>query len=316
MSESPKPITRENVKAFLDGVDTLLLDCDGVLWRGSEGIKGVPETLAHLRKLGKRILFLSNNSTKSRAEYQTKFAEFGIDAAEEEIFNSGYATAMYLKQNNFTKTAYVIGEEGLATELTKAGITCRGVKEHAFLPEKMQRVVDALEVDPNIGAVVVGFDSMLTYAKIAFANFQLGNNPECLFIATNIDSTFPSQKGLIPGGGANVEMLKYASGKTPIVMGKPEPIALELIKESFHIDPKRTVMVGDRLDTDIAFGLRGGLQTLLVFTGVTQPKDLGLLNGEVHSTLTEATPKAEHKTEFTPEYCIDSLGDMIDMLTQ
>jgi 4-nitrophenyl phosphatase len=267
--------------------------------------------------MGKRLLFISNNSSKSRADYRSKFTDFGMEAKEEEIFNSGYATAMYLKARNFQKAAYVVGEEGLAKELIKAGIKCRGVKEHSFIPDKLQSVLDVIDLDLDIGAVVVGFDSTLSYAKLAFANHQLEKNPECLFIATNIDSTLPTPKGLVPGGGANVTFLQYSSGRSPIVIGKPEPIVLELIKQSYHIDPKRTVMVGDRLDTDIAFGARGGLQTLLVFTGVCKSKDIGISDETSGSngTPVEVTPKVTHKEEKTlPKYYINSFGDLIDLL--
>jgi len=292
-------LTLESAPALFSNIDTLLVDCDGVLWRGSESIPGVVKSVNHLRKLGKKLLFISNNSSKSRVDYRSKFADFGIDAEEEEIFNSGYATAMYLKNLGFSKKAYVVGEQGLADELTKAGISCRGVREHSRIPQNFQNALDYIHLDEEIGAIVVGFDSALTYLKIAFANHQLMRNPHCLLIATNTDSTLPTSLGLVPGGGANVAMLQYSSGRKPIVIGKPEPIALDLIKQSYHIDPERTLMIGDRLDTDIAFGARGGLKTLLVLTGVATKEDVEMNVRE---------------RGVVPDFVMESFGDIVDLL--
>lgn len=99
------------------------------------------------------------------------------------------------------------------------------------------------------------------------------NNPACLFIATNTDATFPSSTHLLPGGGSTVAPVATALGRQPFVLGKPEPFLLELLKNKYNLNPERTVMVGDRLSTDILFGSQGGLKTLLVFTGVTHQEE-------------------------------------------
>jgi len=140
---------------------------------------------------------------------------------------------------------------------------------------------------------VVGLDSAVSYPKLAFAFHHL-QDPNCLFLATNSDSKLPVNDISLPGCGGMVASLVATTGRSPIILGKPSPSLLELILKSCHLDPKRTCMVGDRLDTDILFGINGGLgSTLLVLTGVTSEDQL-----------------RDPKNTIFPTHCIPSLGDI------
>lgn len=177
--------------------------------------------------------------------------------------------AKYLQSVGFNKKAYIVGQSGIADELTEAGIAYRGVEEHAFFPSSTNDV-STFPIDPEIGAVVVGLDTKITYSKVAYALLHLQSNPGCLFVATNPDNTFPSHGGrILPGGGTMVKMVEYCSQKTPVVVGKPSQWFLEQVIDTYKLDRSRTLMVGDKLSTDILFGNDGKIKTLLVFTGVT-----------------------------------------------
>lgn len=210
--------------------------------------------------------------------------------------------ANYLKSVQFAKKAYVVGQSGIADELAEAGIPYRGVEEHAYFPSATADV-SKFEVDPEIGAIVVGLDTKITYSKVAFALLHLQSNPECLFVATNPDNTFPAGGGrILPGGGTMVKMVEYCSQKTPIVVGKPSQWFLDQVINSYGLDRNRTLMVGDKLSTDILFGNLGHIKTLLVFTGVTEPSYLSTQEFE------------EVKT--WPTYTVESLTHVKQFATQ
>lgn len=165
--------------------------------------------------------------------------------------------------------------------MTEAGIQTRGVEEHAHFPSSFSDV-STIEIDPDIGAIVVGMDIKITYTKMAYALLHLQSNPSCLLVGTNSDNTFPSSNDrVLPGGGTMVKMMEYCSEKTPIIVGKPNNWFLDRIIDTYKLNRDRTVMVGDKLSTDILFGNNGKIQTLLVFTGVTSPE---LLNSPVQNS--------------------------------
>jgi len=284
---------------FLNSLDCFLLDCDGVLWRGSKPIPGVAEAINMLRSLGKKLIFVSNNSTKTRSQLQKKIKSFGIQCSKDEVFGSSYATAVYLSSINFSKKVYIVGEQSIGMELSEFGIKFRGIREHAFIPASVDEVTAVIQHDPEIGAVVVGLDSGLSYPKIAYAFHHL-QDPNCLFLATNTDSKLPVHDKSLPGAGGMVGILKATTGREPIILGKPSQSLLQLILKSCHLDPKRTCMVGDRLETDILFGIQGNLgSTLLVLTGVTSESQL-----------------TDPNTTIFPSHLIPSLGDIPGLLKQ
>lgn len=248
---APQDLTTAlHYQEIVDKYDVLLLDCDGVVWEGDHVLDGIHTTLQHFRKLGKRIFFVTNNATKSRAENKKKFDKMGIEChvvrsfgmrrwarswadsagGQDEIFSSAYATAAYLKTIlNFPadKKVYVIGEKGVEDELDSVGIRyCGGtvswVSEHeggkvlsrcygVQAPED-NVFIDLMDfssvvADPEVGAVLCGLDMHFNYKKIAKAFRYLRENEGCLFIATNLDSTFPTHGSVYPGASSSPRSL-------------------------------------------------------------------------------------------------------------
>lgn len=254
----------------------LVFDLDGVIYRGETAVPGAIPTLSHLTAAGHRLFFLTNNSTRSRRDYAGKLARMGYPATPEQVMTSAYATGLYLRERGAAgRRAFLIGEHGLAEEMTLAGL-----------------FVLALESDECADYVVVGLDRTLTFAKLqrAFQEVRAG----ATFIATNKDPTYPMEEGKeIPGGGSMVAALEYATGITPTAIGKPEPYTLLEILRLTASRAADAVMIGDRLDTDIRVGRRLGLTTVLPLTGVTTRADLGA-----------AAPDAR------PDFVIDSLAEL------
>jgi len=187
---------------------------------------------------------------------------------------------------------YVIGQDGLEEELRDEGVAYIGgtdPKDNTFQPFKLE----GFELDPSVGAVLCGLDTAINYTKLSKAMQYLTRNPGCLFLATNEDPTYPVSAGYLPGAGAVSAPLRYALRRDPISIGKPNATMLDCIKAKHDFDPSRTIMIGDRLDTDILFGKRGGVSTLLVLTGVTTERDIS-----------SPSPIA------VPDYILQSLGDL------
>jgi len=247
-----------------------VFDLDGVLYLGDTAIPYAADAVSRLLENGKRVYFLTNNSGKTRADYRQKLADVnGLDIPESTIFTSAYASALYLKQRAAAgRSVFVIGEPGLASELSAAGMVA--VTE----PDS----VDVHDID----YVVVGIDRKFTYDKLRFAHAAIMRG-HAQFIATNRDSTFPMETGEIPGGGSLVAALATATGREPLTIGKPETHAYEAILADAQTTAADSVMVGDRLDTDIAVGNRAGAFTVLVLTGVTS-------TGKAHSAPPEWRP--------------------------
>ncbi|CCI41256.1 unnamed protein product [Albugo candida] len=264
------PLTQEGWLHLRDEMDCFLLDCDGVLWRGDEAIPGASEAVRTLQNLKKKVVFVTNNSTKNRQSILKKLAN-GIKAVKEDIISSSFATAYHLEKIvKLSGKVYVVGESGLVEDLENAGFECLGMKDglkHEF-PKPFS-------VDTDIKAVVVGLDRNISYYKLAYASTCVRTIPNCLFIATNLDPTYPVDDAFLPGGGSVVKFMETAVGRPPdAVIGKPSQDFLKRIVELYSLQTAKTCMIGDRLSTDIEFGRLGGLQTLLVLSGVTAKSEL------------------------------------------
>lgn len=235
-----------------------VFDMDGVIWNMNDPIPGAAEAIERLRSRGDRATFLTNNSSQSRQSYVDKLARFGIDTCVDDVMTSAYATAHVLAQEGGAgSSAFVVGGPGLVEELEGVGI----------------RVVSSLEEGP-VDRVIVGWDRSLTFDKLATAHAAV---TECKaeFIATNRDPTYPCGPGrTLPGGGSIVALLVASTGVTPRTIGKPEPHALKILLDAAGVGPTDCVVIGDRLDTDIALGRRFGTRTALVLTGVSTMADV------------------------------------------
>ena len=252
-------------------VDCIVMDCDGVLWQGDKLLPGVRESIQLLREMGKRLVFVTNNSNKSRRQYVHKFETLGITVEKEEVFSAAFAAAAYLKTQQLEGKAMVIGGQGIVDELNEMYIEVDPGVFNAV--QCTETDWEELDVDPDCAAVIVGQDTSFTYAKLAYASLAIQRGAK--FVATNPDAGDAIGPGLMPGAGAIVAAVEKACGVAPeIYAGKPSAFLLELLKGN-HVDMTRTLVVGDRLDTDIAFGRAGGAgATVLTLTGVCGLEDV------------------------------------------
>ncbi len=237
----------------------LIFDMDGVLYRGSEPVEGAGELIRLLR--GRRIpfIFLTNNSTKDPSMYREKLLSMGIDVSEERIVTSGLATRIYMEKHFEPGKILVIGGDGLLREMERLGWGVVGVEEARNGEWK------------DVKYVVVGLDPELTYEKLKYATLAIRNGAR--FIGTNPDTTYPAEDGLHPGAGAITAALKASTDVEPLIIGKPNEPAYEVAREKLDgVD--EIWMVGDRLDTDIAFAKRFGMKAIMVLTGVNSLEDV------------------------------------------
>lgn len=283
--------------SLLDRTDMFIFDCDGVIWRGDSVIDGVPQVLDRLREMGKQLFFVTNNSTKSRAQYLKKFTNLGLNVEAEEILSSSFAAAGYLEQIEFAKTGkkvYIIGEVGIEDELDLIGVPHIGGPADKDKQPNM-KPGGMVEHDHDVGAVVVGFDRYINYYKIQFAQLCINENPGCLFIATNLDAvTHLTDAQEWAGNGSMVGAIKGCTGKEPIVVGKPSALMIDYIVDKFKIAKDKICMVGDRLDTDVLFGKENGLSSVLTLSGVTTEEKLLSPENKIH-----------------PDFYVDSIADFI-----
>ncbi|KAL5337277.1 HAD-like domain-containing protein [Aspergillus crustosus] len=270
------------IQEFLDKFDVFLFDCDGVLWSGDHLFPGTVETLDLLRSNGKQVVFVTNNSTKSRADYKKKLEALGIPATTEEIFSSSYSASIYISRiltlPENKRKVFVLGETGIEQELRSENVPFIGGTDPSFRREitpedyKLIAAGDESLLDPEVGVVLVGLDFHLNYLKLALAFHYIRRG--AVFLATNIDSTLPNSGTLFPGAGSVSAPLILMVGKEPVSLGKPNQAMMDAIEGKFQFDRSRACMVGDRANTDIRFGLEGNLGgTLGVLTGVSSKED-------------------------------------------
>lgn len=224
---------------------------------------------------GKRTIFVTNNSTKSRAQYLKKLTSLGIPSDVEDIFGSAYSASIYisriLKLPPNKSKVYVLGEHGIEQELDSEGVKYIGGTDEAFrrdiTAEDFKGIADGSLLDPEVGVVLAGLDYHTNYLKLAHGMHYLKRG--ATFLATNIDSTLPMYHNFFLGAGSVTIPLIHATGQQPLALGKPSQAMMDAVEGKFELDRARTCMIGDRLNTDIKFGIEGKLGgTLHVLTGV------------------------------------------------
>lgn len=248
---------RQDALPALRRYQAFLVDMDGVIYLDQEPVDGAADFISAVRRENKRLLFLTNNSKFTRSEYREKLSRMGIQASEDEILTSAAATADFLRENYQLQgmTAYVIGGRGLEEEIAATGL----------------RILEGEEAR-EARFVIVGWDTELTYNKLRLACLALHRG--AVFIGTNPDATFPSPEGLWPGAGAIIAALERAAGREALVVGKPNLYMMQVALNRVGGVADRTLVIGDRLDTDILGGWRAGMDTCLVLTGVSRREDL------------------------------------------
>ena len=265
------------IKKQIKETELFLFDMDGTLYLGDRLFDFSKELLAEIRGQGKKYLFLTNNSSKSVVDYVKKLKKLGIDASEEDFMTSSGATAYYLKKNLPEAVIYVCGTQSLKDELKRNGFEIRE------------------DITDDITAVLMGFDTELNFKKLHDVSYLLTTRPSLDYIATNPDWVCPTVYGYVPDCGSVAEMIYRATGKRPLFIGKPKPEMINLAIDKYGFTPEETLMIGDRIYTDIASGFNAGVDTVLVLSG-------------------ESTLDDVEKSDINPTYILNSIKDIISLI--
>ncbi|KAB1196489.1 MULTISPECIES: HAD-IIA family hydrolase [Haloferax] len=255
----------------------VVLDVDGTVVRGDVAIPGALDGLAAIDAAGLDRLFVSNNPTKAPPAYESRLRTAGIEATADEIVTSGTTTTVYLAEHHPGARTFCIGESGIHDQLREAGL-------------------ELVTPDDEPEVVVVGIDREFDFDDLRDAYVALRDGAR--FYGTDPDIIIPTADGDIPGSGAIIHAVAGVAGRDPDeVFGKPSTVAQRVVLDRLGLPPEDVLVVGDRLDTDIAFGLDAGMGTAVVKTGVTDDATLS-------------------NTAFEPDYVLDGLGDIERLLSE
>ncbi|MGY5764457.1 HAD-IIA family hydrolase [Brachybacterium sp. DNPG3] len=232
-------------------IHSWLTDMDGVLVHEQAALPGAAEFIAELQRCGRRYLVLTNNSIFTPRDLRARLSRAGIDLPEEAIWTSALATAQFLSEQSPGSTAYVIGEAGLTSAMHDAGFILS---------------------DSDAEFVVLGETRTYSFEAITRAIRLVGEGAK--FIATNPDVTGPSTEGPLPATGAVAAMITAATGISPYYVGKPNPLMMRTALNRIGAHSETSVMIGDRMDTDVKSGLEAGMRSILVLTGSTKVEDI------------------------------------------
>lgn len=258
----------------LKNIKLYLLDMDGTIYLDDQLFEGVIPFLEHIKAVGGRYLFLTNNSSKSVDKYIEKLASLGIVATEEDFFNSTDATVCYLKGKDYQKI-YAFGTTSFKEQLAKNGLPITDRREE------------------GIDCLCMGFDTELTFQKLEDACILLGQGVD--YVATNPDWVCPTWYGSVPDCGSVSEMLYNATKRRPLFIGKPKPEMALLAMEKTGFAPSETAIVGDRLYTDIACGVNAGITSIFVLSG-------------------EGTMEDVEKGETKPDYILQNIQELYNKI--
>lgn len=255
-----------------------LFDIDGTIAVGDTLFEGSADLLAHIDRVGGRSCFITNNSTRSAGDYVERFRRaFHLETVEEQFVTSGSLTLSFLKERFTRDKIFVLGTASFIGELRKNGL----------------HIVETAE--DNIACVVAAYDSELTYEKLIQVCKVLSTT-DALFYATNPDLCCPIDFGFVPDCGAICRMITDSTGREPVYLGKPSRHVVNLCLSLSGFSREETLVVGDRLYTDIACGINGKVDTCLVFTGEAKPEDLA-------------------DTPYPPDYCFDNISELLARCT-
>ena len=264
----------DGLKEVLKKVKYILLDMDGTVYLGGRLIGEMDKTLDALRAAGKKLIYLTNNSSKSVENYYDKLKKMNLLKADDEVKTSGTAAIGFLKTERKGKTVRLLGTEGLKKEFVDSGIN----------------VIENGVADIS----VLAYDTELSYVKLCKFTDNLMENSE--YIATHPDINCPSENKPLPDVGSFIELIKTSTGRVPdVIIGKPYKTFGDWLMREYNAAPEEFMMVGDRLYTDIAFGVNCGFHSLFVLSG-------------------EGTEDMVDKSDKKPEFILDSLNDIVEYL--
>lgn len=247
----------------------VISDMDGVIYHGNKLLPGVPEFVEWLKKEDKKFLFLTNSSERTQKELQEKMLRLGINLDEDVFYTSALATAQFLASQKPGGTAYIIGEAGLINAMYNAGFTMNNY---------------------NPDYVVVGDTRGYSFEKLELAVNLVIRGAK--LIGTNPDLTGPVENGIIPATKALISPIELATGKQAYFVGKPNPLMMRIALKKIGCSNEETIIIGDRMDTDIIAGIESEIDTLLVLTGIS-------------------TLKTVDKFPYRPTYILDGVSDLI-----
>jgi len=254
----------------LQEIKLFLFDQDGTLYLGNRLYDFTIPMLERIKATGRRYMFMTNNSSKSVADYIKKLEKMGIQATREDFITSSQATAYYLKKHYPGKMLYVCGTRSLVKELEAEGFST------------------TTELD-RVECIVMGFDTELTFQKLEDVSKLLLTRKDIPYIATNPDLVCPTEYGSVPDCGSVCQMIFNATGRRPIVIGKPSPLMPELAMEHTGYTRQETAVVGDRIYTDVKSGLNAGITGILVMSGETTPEILAESEDKPHLVLQDCS---------------------------
>ena len=235
----------------MQDVRNFITDMDGVLIRGHQLVPGANDFIHKLQESGRKYLVLTNNSRYTPRDLSHRLKTTGIDIPAENIFTSALATARFLHSQRPDGTAYVVGESGLTEAIHEVGYVIT-------------------DTDPDY--VVLGETAVYNFEAITKAIRLIVKGAR--FIATNPDASGPSERGILPSCGALAALIEKASGKAPFFVGKPNPLMMRTALNYLDVHSEETIMIGDRMDTDVVAGVESGMRTILVLSGLTKREDV------------------------------------------
>ena len=265
-----------DIREVVSKTKLYLFDMDGTLYLGDRLYDFTIDLLNAIRSSGGKYLFMTNNSSKSVADYIKKLEKFGISATRDDFITSSQATAYYLKKHHAGQTLYVCGTRSLIAELESEGFAV---------------TTDLDKVD----CVVMGFDTELTFQKLHDVSYLLLTRENLPYIATNPDLVCPTEFGSVPDCGSVCIGIKNATGREPIVIGKPSPLMPKLAMERWGYTPEETAVIGDRIYTDVKSGINAGATGILVLSG-------------------ESTMQTVAESDVKPHLILDNAGQLLAYL--
>ena len=264
-------MVNKNLNEVVKNAEFFLLDMDGTVYLGDGLIGEMDKTLDALRSRGKRIVYLTNNSSKSKEKYIEKLKRIGLFSSQDVMYTSGIAAAEYLRDKFPSKKVYLLGTDDLKKEFTEIGVN--------------------LVEDEMPDVCVLAYDTELTYEKLC--KFVTYIKKGAYYIATHPDVNCPHPDVFVPDAGAFIKLIEASTGLLPTeIIGKPFDGMGKNIMRRFEKTCDKFIMVGDRLHTDIAFGNNCGFNTILVLSGESTVSDIG-------------------KTEGKPDFILNSLNDIV-----
>lgn len=256
-------------KATISKMKLFLFDMDGTLYLGNKLFDFTIPLLNAIRASGGTYLFMTNNSSKSAEDYIKKLQKLGISSTRKDFITSSQATAYYLHKHHEGKKLYVCGTESLKKELRSEGFS----------------VTEDLD---EVECIIMGFDTELTFQKLHDVSYLLLTRSEIPYIATNPDLVCPTEFGSVPDCGSVCAMIFNATGRQPLVIGKPAPLMPILAMDRLGFTKEETCVIGDRIYTDIKSGLNAGITGILVMSGETTPEILAGSKDKPHIVLENA----------------------------